>query len=297
MILQRAWYFLRRAGSNLRLNLFATSMNVFTLSASLVMLGVFYVLFGLVQNAVPSWLTDVKAVAYLRPEIGDREGTALARRVDRWPEVQQVDWVSKEAAWQRLKTQLSQWQDIFDSFEQNPLPASLEITFHGSHDPNADPSPIIEHLRHLPEVESVQTGRIWLDRFDSLLKLIKFVAGTIVLLVVLITVVIISNTVKLTIFTRLDELEIYRIIGAGPAFTKTPFYLEAILQGAMSAVLAMPPLHILFQLMHQAVPEPFVDLLPWTTTNTTSLFPTLTATGILLTCAGCRLALRRFLKA
>jgi cell division transport system permease protein len=294
--LRRALYFLVRAAANLRLNFFATSMNVFTLTASLVLLGVVYVMFCLFQSAVPSWMTDVNAVVYLRAEVSDAEGQALADKIGQWPEVEQVKWVSEEAAWHRLKTQLSQWRDIFDGFDHNPLPASIEITFKHPDDPATGIDPIVHHLKQLPEVESVQTGEVWLNRFDSFLKLVKFVAGAVILVVTLITIVIISNTVKLTIFSRLDELEIYQIIGAGPVFTKTPFYLEAVIQGVIGALLAMPFLQMLIHLSRKVLPEPFADLLPWTAADASSLLLVLLGAGVLLTCTGSWLALRRFLK-
>ncbi len=292
--MQRLFYFLGRAVGNLRLHPFATGVNLLTLTAALFMLGSLFVLENSLARAVPSWMSDVKAVAYLRADVSGQRGRQLAEETARWKGVEKVRWVSRQEAWRRLRGALQEWSDVFEGFKENPLPASLEITLAGSAASTGDGPAVIERFRRLPEVESIYSGRQWFKKLDAFIQLMGFLGKGVLLVVSLITIVIVSNTVKLTVFARRRELEIYTIVGASAGFAKIPFYLEAILQGVLAASFAVWPLGFLLHLITWSLPEPLAHVVSWQGVPELKLFVYLAACGIGFGLAGSWLALRRF---
>ena len=88
-------------------------------------------------------------------------------------------------------------------------------------------------------VDEVQYSEQWLERFEGLiymLKLVGFIIGGLLCVAVLF---IITNTIKLTIYSRRDEMEIFKLVGATDWFVKIPFLLEGVIQGVLSGLFAL----------------------------------------------------------
>jgi cell division transport system permease protein len=94
-------------------------------------------------------------------------------------------------------------------------------------------------IQSFSEVDQVEYGQQWLERFSSifdLFRLIGFVMGGIF---VVAAIFIIANTIRLVIYTRRDELQIMRLVGAYERFIKIPFYLQGIIQAGLGALIGI----------------------------------------------------------
>lgn len=271
-------------------------MSILTLSLCLLLLGVFFILLWSTQRLIPEWMINMKAVAYLQPTISLKAQDQLAQEIKSWPEVQGVQKVSKEEAWERLKVQLNEWQGILEGIDENPLPPSLEITFKPQKEHSKDIEILLDKIREFPDVEEVYYGKIWLEKLESLLNVIKAIGGGLIGLLILVTVLIVSNTIKLTVFARQDELEIYKIVGATTTFTKIPFYIEGIIQGVVSTLFGMLLLTFLIFLSKKVLPLPLAVSFSWKNSEIFLFFVMLLVCGVTLGWVGSWLALRRFLR-
>ena len=113
----------------------------------------------------------------------------------------------------------------------NPLPASYRIRFKVSDDRSLHISEFAEKIRGKPGVESVEYGEKWIGRFEKFMIICRvFLLGVGALLSLGLTLII-SNTIRLSIYSRQDEIELMLLIGATPRFVKIPFLLEGVLQG------------------------------------------------------------------
>ncbi|MCF8063508.1 MAG: ABC transporter permease, partial [Deltaproteobacteria bacterium] len=113
----------------------------------------------------------------------------------------------------------------------NPLPASFELVFKEAEFRDLAPEAVKDELESLPGVGEVQYSEQWIERFEGILTVIQaggFIIGGLLCLAVLF---ITTNTIKLTIYARRDELEIYKLVGATDRFIKAPFLLEGAIQG------------------------------------------------------------------
>ena len=93
----------------------------------------------------------------------------------------------------------------------------------------------MKKLRGTPAIDELQYGSDWLDRFSAFVALLKFLGWSLGGLLLAATIFVISNTIRLNIFARRDEIEIMRAVGATGLFIRAPFYLEGILQGVIGA--------------------------------------------------------------
>ncbi|QCQ22179.1 cell division protein FtsX [Desulfoglaeba alkanexedens] len=296
MVIERFLFHLRRAVENLKVNLFATSLSVLTLALCLLLLGTFSVAFWAVRQWVPQWMAEAKAVAYLRDGVSDDRLHALARELERWPEVDSVVPVPREEAWRRLQERLDRWRDVFDGFESNPLPDSLEISFRPGAVTAEEMDGLVEKIEAIAEVEDVYSGSVWQRKIEGALHLIQVVGIALVALLFFATTLIVSNTVKLTVLARRNEIEVYSIVGATEGFIRLPFVLEGLLQGVMGGVLAAGPLTFALLAARRILPEPLAETLALGPQEILECLFGLLLVGVLLSCLGSWLALRRFLK-
>lgn len=119
----------------------------------------------------------------------------------------------------------------------------------------------MEKLQGMPGVEDLQYGSDWLERFSAFMVLLKILGWSLGGLLLLATIFVISNTIRLNIFARREEIEIMRSVGATGMFIRAPFYIEGILQGLLGAVFALAMLFGFFQLFLSRVYEPLRSLL------------------------------------
>jgi len=164
------------------------------------------------------------------------ENTLLARS-----DVKSVDYISKEKAlevWKKQNSDNTQLRDIISS-DYNPLPRSLDIKTEQPEDLDAvndflsdkDYKPLIKEI-------SYRKNKDLVDRLIKITNFIKYVGWTLSILFVAISVLIIYNTIRLTIYARSDEIDIMKLVGAGDWYVQGPFIVEGIGYGVVAAIIS-----------------------------------------------------------
>jgi len=264
-------------------------------SLCLILMGIFMALLWSAQNLVPQWIVDTRIVAYLHSDtpVGDQE--KLASELSGWQVVEDVKTVSREEAWERLKLQLGEWRDILEGMEDNnPLPPSLEITFKAQGASPGNLKPLLDRIRAFPQVEEVYYGKIWQEKLESFVRMIRMIGLGFVATLGLITALVICNTIKLAVFARREELEIYRIVGATSGFIRAPLYMEGALHGLLSAMMAVGVLYGLSLLGREVLPVPVAASFSWNFSDNALFALQLLGSGAGFGGMGAWLALRRF---
>jgi cell division transport system permease protein len=98
---------------------------------------------------------------------------------------------------------------------------------------------VANRLRAIPEIEDLQYGEEWVDRFSAVVQLARWGAGVIGGTLGVAVILIILNTIRLTLYARREEIEIMKLVGASNWFVKVPFLLEGMLQGVLGSSLAV----------------------------------------------------------
>lgn len=181
----------------------------------------------------------LEVVAYLKDGISEESLKDLEDEIKRYPEVRGIAYISKEEALASLDKRLAGEPSILDGLDGNPLPASLIIKLNDPFQNSAGIKGVTERLGKIDSIEDLQHGGEWIKKISVFVSMVRFGGVLFGIVIILSTLVIVSNTIWLTIQTRMDEIEVMRLGGATPLFIKAPFFIEGIIIGGIGAVFAV----------------------------------------------------------
>jgi cell division transport system permease protein len=195
------------------------------------------------------WGSQVHMVIYLRDNLTPERLEALRLVLSQAPEIASLEYTSKDQALQQLRTRLGEGARILEGLQTNPLPASFTVTIRDEFRRPELLRESVERYRQLSEIEDIDYGERWLERFHTLVWTLEIgVLGSGGIMGVAV-MFIIATTVRLALYTRAEEIEIMQLVGATLWFIKLPFFLEGILQGVLGASLALGLCYGLFSLL------------------------------------------------
>jgi len=216
-----------------------SALSVTTIAFSLFVFGLFGLVAVNIGRAIGSVSERVEVVAYLRRGTALETVTLALADIDAFPEVEQVTHVTEDEALARARQDLTEFQDIFQDLESNPLPASLDVRLKPPFRDATHVAEVARRLRSFTFVDDVRYGRDWIEKLDRL----RNIAGAVGLVVgaafALVAVIIIGTTIRMAVLQRSREIAIMRLVGATDRFIRAPFLLEGLVKGALGGVLAL----------------------------------------------------------
>jgi cell division transport system permease protein len=241
--MQRFGYFFRSALRGIRENFFVTFLSVITITVSLLTLSAFFFLYLNLRASAARWGGEVQVVSYLTESVSADEANHLSEMISRLPGVSAVKYVSMEDALARFRHDLGGQSGILDGLTYNPLPASFEIQLReGGRNPERVKE-VAGRVAELGSIEEVQYGEEWLTQYTAFIKLLELAGVVIGAFLLLGSVLIVSNTIRLAVYARREELEILSLVGASGGFIRIPFLIEGITLGFLGAALAVSILY------------------------------------------------------
>jgi len=176
---------------------------------------------------------------YFKEEPGKAVIENIKKELFLFPGVTIKQFVSKDDAMKSLRRKLGQKAGLLDGLKQNPLPASLEITLSRDKEGDNLPYQLKTRLEEITVVDEVHYAQEWIKRFQIIMEAIKIVGMIFGGLLFLAALFIITNTIKLTIYSRKEEIEILKLVGATNRFVKIPFMIEGSIQGLLGGAVAL----------------------------------------------------------
>ena len=289
-------YFLRKALGNIWINPFLSLVTLSTIAISMLILGLFSLIYLNVQQSLQQMGGELQITAYLQETISSEQAKVLRSKVADWPEVERIIYISKEQALARFRSQLREYAGILEGLKENPLPASLELTLMPQYGRSGNIKELSTRLGRLPGVAEVQYGRKWMAKLRVFVEVMKLVGITVGGLLLIATIFVISNTIKLTFYSRREELEIMRLVGATDFFIKAPFLIEGLLHGLGGALLAAGGLSLLILFLFSHLDLPLRLAVMAGSLPTGQLVAGFLGLGLLLGVLGSMVSLRRFLR-
>lgn len=244
-MLPKLRFFFRQALAALLRSFGVTALAVGTIGVALAVLATFVIIVANLDRVAEQLGRDVEISAYLRRGTGYADGEALATQIKGWAEVETARYLPCELAMEEFKKSLGEDGILLDGLPPDVLPASLELTLRPHPWTGAEVKAVGDRLRAIAAVEDVRYGQEELDRVNALLSFARI--GTLVLgfALCLATILIVSNTIRLTVYARRDEIDIMSLVGATNAFVRAPFVLEGAIQGLLGGGLAVASLVVL----------------------------------------------------
>jgi cell division transport system permease protein len=209
--------------------------SLFSITAMLLILGLFFVVavnVNLISENAKKQFDTIQI--YLLdttewPPIAD-----MIQNLTNMPEVQKADFVNKDQALQELK---ARWGDngyLLEGLETNPLPNSIRIKVNKLEDAEK----VVALAKTFQGIEDIKYYQTTIDKLISVTNFIKVSALIMIIFLIIVSVVVVSNTIKLTVIAREKEISIMKYVGATNWFIRGPFLTEGIIMGLLSAGIA-----------------------------------------------------------
>jgi len=232
-------YFCRKACSNLAANRLVTALTVSTITLALLIIALFMLVFVNLEGTVDQWSSKVVVTVYFDKEPPPQELSVLKSRIAALPGAGSIAYITRENALQRFKERLKGQESLLEGVSADTLPSSLEIALTREHRATEAVNIFVSRLKKVPGVAEVQYGEEWVKKFLTFFNFMRILGLLIAAFLLLAVLFIVSNTIRLTILARRDELEIQALVGATPMFIKAPFLIEGVIQGGAGAVMAV----------------------------------------------------------
>ncbi len=238
-IVGRARYFITRSLLNIRQNLLVNILTVGTISFSVLIFSLLLLLYINMEKVTDQWSERVQVTAYFDHELAADEQKAIIAGIESLKGTAKTTYVSKNEALKRFRNRLQGQDALLDDVSADILPSSIEIQlkkgFRGGEALNA----YTASLTKIPGISEIQYGEAWVQRFNNFMDFMKLLGIFVGAFLVLAVIFIVANTIKLTIYSRKEEVELLGLVGATRIFIKIPFLIEGILQGAAGSLLAI----------------------------------------------------------
>lgn len=199
---------------------------------------------------------QMRVVVYLDPALHPQDIEELKTKVINRRGIAGIRHITSQEGYERLVKQFEGEENILAGFGKDFLPPTLELEVAKTMHNPVSIRTLASELGSVPGITDVRYGREWVEKLHwaaGWARLMTFVIGS---LLVITTVFVVSNTIKLTIYLRRNELETMRLVGATNFFVRGPFVLEGMLQGLAGSGLAMLVLFTLFNFLKTQVNFP-----------------------------------------
>jgi cell division transport system permease protein len=180
---------------------------------------------------------NIEAIFYIKESSG-AEIEKLMQRIQGNLLVKEVGFTSKDQARTHFTREFPELEYILAEFSDSPFPASIDVSFRSDASRVVQIESFIRDMEKNSLVESVQLNLDWTRKIAMIKKFVSFAGLFLSAILLIVSIFIIFNVVKINIFYRKDEINILRLVGATDWYIKTPFLLEGLILGSMGGLLA-----------------------------------------------------------
>jgi cell division transport system permease protein len=287
---------MRQAGRNLRQTWMSQIMTLLTVSLSVLIFTLFYLIYTNMLNFGEQLGDDIRLVVYLEDEPAPEMQEQLRKKITAFDEVAEIQFISRTEAYERFSEQLGNDRDVLEDMPKDFLPPSIEVTPLQTLRSLNQIKLFSAYLSRLPGTLKVQYGQDWLERFYNFTRLLSIVVLLSGSLLILTTIFMVAYTIRLTIMGRQDELELLKLVGATNNYIRTPFLFEGFLQGLLGSTLGLCALYALFCWITQRFTGPgFLNLIEFTFFPPVTVMTIITV-SILLCTVGSHTSMRKYLR-
>lgn len=214
----------------------------------------FYLLLENCQRVATGWDNSAEISLFLKLDLDEHRPLSLADELRQFRGIASVEYKSPEAA---LKEFLSQSgaSEALTVLEDNPLPAILLLQPKVSGLSGQESESLIQKLRALPEVDTAQFDRQWIQRLFAIIEIVRQAVVVLSLLLAIAVLLIVGNTIRLAIYNRRTEIEVNKLFGATEAFIQRPFLYSGLFHGIGGSLLAWGLLSLSLFLMGSPVAQ------------------------------------------
>jgi cell division transport system permease protein len=301
-------YFITETWSSFRRNWVMSLVAVSIIYISLLLVGAFFLVSSVINEMAASFESKVSIQVFLKDDAADTDVQGLQAAIQKMPNVKSIAYVTKDQALAIFKERTKNTPQLVEQLRNNPLPASIEVALVNPREVQGvvdlivkDPltAKVVKTPANLgtPKDTDIRYGQNVVGALFAATGVVRLFAAAFLILLIIVSLVLIGNTIRLAIYSRRREIGIMRLVGASNWFIRTPFLLEGVLEALIGSILA-----ILTLLAAQAVIVPWLQgnlkFIPVTVGGVTmaQLSALLILSGVTIGLLGSGSAIRRYLK-
>ena len=272
--------------------------SLFAITAMLLILGLFFFLtvnVNFITEEIKDQFDTIEV--FLQDDQTEAQADVIRTSLSKLPGVESVEYIDKARAMEEFKVRWGDNAYLLDGLSTNPLPNSLRVTLTDLNEGDV----VAEVSRNMTGVEDVRYYQTEVNKILKVSEGIQKGALVVIAFLIIVSVVVVSNTVKLTVMARQEEIRIMKYVGATNWFIRGPLILEGMFIGLIASLIALGCTWAIYARLMNAFGQQAMILLSSSVVETQFMMIKLTwiyvALGISIGAFGSIISMRRFLQA
>ncbi|MEA4846487.1 MAG: permease-like cell division protein FtsX [Clostridiaceae bacterium] len=297
MKLRTGKFFIREGFRSLKRNSTMSAAAITSVIAALLVIGIFFIIVINIDYAATKLESQIEMMVYLEDGLSENIIDTMDTEIRSINGVKSVEFISKGEALSDLEKKWGENSYLLEGLEgDNPLPDAFLITLT---DPS-NASSVAMSVSAISNIEKVVYGKEELANLLNATYVMRMSSAVIILILLFISIFIIANTIKLTLYARRREIGIMKYVGATDWFVRMPFIIEGIIVGIIGAVTATAVLGAGYYycsgiVKNQMIGFMSISLMPFKQIIT-SMIVLLIIVGVVIGAAGSLISVRKFIK-
>jgi cell division transport system permease protein len=291
----RLGFFLRESMRSLRRNAMPSFAAMATVLVTMLVLGVFIPIVQATTGAANEVRSRLLLDVYMKTDASPADVARVeARLTHETPHVKRVEFVAKKDAYARERKRNPEAYQLLGT---NPLPDTFRVTPDQAANINQLKQSLESGGRPIdPAIDTVRNRRDETNKILSATHVVKLTTALLAALLITASILLISNTIRLSLYARRREVEVMKLVGATDWFIRWPFVIEGVIVGALGGLLAILLLAVGKVALIDPLAKDFALIAAPDTINFGLLVGVLMAAAVVLSAAGSGISLRRFLR-
>lgn len=238
-------YLTREGFRNIWVNRLMSLASVTVLMACLVIIGVGSMLYFNINALLDKVEAQNVVMVYINYETSDVDTSQVGIDIKNVPNVKSCEFIPKEDAFQKQIEQMGADSAIFEGFDESPLPDAYRVSV----DDLTLYEQTVAQIKSIPNVMNVRENGELASKLVSIRRAVTIVSAGLVAMLFLVALFIISNTIRITMYSRKLEINIMKAVGATNSFIRWPFFVEGVLLGVISSIVSILLLWGIYELI------------------------------------------------
>ncbi len=284
------WFLIKEGFKGLGRSKYAGVFSIFIIWISLTLVGLGYVIARDMLYAVNNIRAQFDVDIFIHKTASQKQISDFAEYLNNMPEIESLKYISPEQAAQNFKKEFG--ENIFNILGYNPLPPSFTIRLKEMYRNLVSVESIATNIRKQEIVDEVKYRKKFLMLLEKYQRITLFVVLIIFVSLSIVSILLISNSIKMAIFARREIIDSMKLLGATDRFVKAPFIIEGIIEGFIGASLAALVIYGLFYLQNNYLQS----LIEYKAIVSYRYYIALIIVGVFMGLVGSARAIKRFLR-
>ena len=228
-------YLVGEGFSNVFKNKKSTGASLIIMCATMIIFGIFLILGENINHFVDEIKSEQGFQVFIKVDATQEEIETFGEEIRKIPGISTVEFISKEDGLNTMKERKKKKKGVLDGFNVEAFKASYLVKVSDL----TQSKSIQEQIKQIPNFAKITSSDETVEALINLANGIRIVTGVILLLLIIISIFIIANTIKLTVHARRKEISIMKYVGATNGFIRWPFMVEGIIIGIISALITV----------------------------------------------------------